>query len=31
MGLHINLTVGMPIIKNNNLTDNNGVFLYNKM
>ena len=31
IGLHINLTVGMPIIKNNNLTDNNGVFLYNKM
>lgn len=31
IGLHINLTVGKPIIKNNNLTDNNGVFLYNKM
>lgn len=31
IGLHINLTVGRPIIKNNNLTDNNGVFLYNKM
>ena len=30
IGLHINLTVGKPIIKNDNLTDNNGVFYYNK-
>lgn len=30
IGLHINLTVGKPIIKNKDLTDENGVFLYNK-
>lgn len=30
IGLHINLTVGKPIIENNNLIDNNGVFLYNR-
>jgi len=30
IGLHINLTVGKPIIENKNLTDENGVFLYNK-
>ncbi len=30
IGLHINFTVGKPIIKNNNLTDENGIFLYNK-
>jgi len=30
IGLHINLTVGRPIIKNSNLTDSNGIFLYNK-
>lgn len=26
----MNLTVGRPIVKNSNLTDNNGMFLYNK-
>ena len=30
VGLHINLTVGKPIIPNANLTDEQGVFLYNK-
>ena len=30
IGLHINLTVGKPIIENKDLTDENGVFLYNK-
>ena len=30
IGLHINLTVGKPIIKNNNLIDENGLFLYNR-
>lgn len=30
IGLHVNLTVGRPIVKNSNLTDNNGIFLYNK-
>ncbi len=30
IGLHINLTVGKPIIENKNLTDESGVFLYNK-
>ena len=30
IGLHINLTVGKPIIPNDNLTDEKGVFLYNK-
>lgn len=30
IGLHINFTVGKPIIKNNHLTDEKGIFLYNK-
>ena len=30
IGLHINLTVGMPVIENNNLIDENGLFLYNR-
>lgn len=30
IGLHINLTVGKPLIKNERLTDENGVFLYNR-
>ena len=30
IGLHINLTVGKPIIENKNLVDDNGVFLYNR-
>ena len=30
IGLHINLTVGKPIINNKNLVDDNGAFLYNK-
>lgn len=30
IGLHINLTVGKPILKNSNLVDENGVFLSNK-
>lgn len=30
IGLHINLTVGKPIIKNSNLIDNEGVFYYNR-
>lgn len=30
IGLHINLTVGKPILENLNLVDNNGIFLYNK-
>ena len=30
IGLHINLTVGKPIINNKNLVDENGTFLYNK-
>ncbi len=29
VGLHINLTVGKPLIKNMRLTDENGIFLYN--
>ena len=29
IGLHINFTVGKPIINNKNLVDDNGVFLYN--
>lgn len=30
IGLHINLTVGKPILKNDNLVDENGLFLYNR-
>lgn len=30
VGLHVNLTVGKPIIPNPVLTDENGVFLYNR-
>ena len=30
IGLHINFTVGKPIIENSNLTDNNGNFLGKK-
>ena len=30
IGLHINLTVGKPILKNDNLINNNGQFYYNK-
>lgn len=30
IGLHINLTVGKPIIKNNNLVNKEGVFYYNR-
>ena len=30
LGIHINLTVGKPITENPLLTDENGVFLYNK-
>lgn len=30
IGLHINLTVGKPIIKNSNLADNEGVFYRNR-
>ena len=30
IGLHINLTVGKPIIPNNNITQDNGIFYYNK-
>lgn len=30
VGLHTNLTVGKPVIENPNLTDENGVFLYNR-
>ena len=30
IGLHINLTVGKPIIQNRNLVDNNGFFNYNR-
>lgn len=30
IGLHINLTVGKPIIKNKNIIDSEGIFLYNK-
>lgn len=30
IGLHVNLTVGKPIIKNKNLTDSEGKFLYNR-
>lgn len=30
IGLHINLTVGKPILDNINLADENGVFLYNR-
>lgn len=31
IGLHVNLTIGKPIIKNENLTNNEGIFLYNKL
>jgi len=31
IGLHINFTVGKPIINNKNLVDNNGVLLYNRI
>lgn len=30
IGLHVNLTVGKPILKNDNLIDENGLFLYNR-
>lgn len=30
IGLHINLTVGKPILQNDNLINNNGYFYYNK-
>lgn len=30
VGLHINLTVGKPIIPNDHMTDEQGVFLYNR-
>lgn len=30
IGLHINLTAGKPIIENNNLIDETGLFLYNR-
>lgn len=30
VGLHINMTVGKPVIANDNLTQENGDFLYNK-
>ena len=30
VGLHFNLTIGQPLTKNSLLTDENGVFLYNK-
>lgn len=30
IGLHINLTVGKPIITNDNIVDENGVFYYNR-
>ena len=30
IGLHANLTLGKPIIKNENITDEDGYFLYNK-
>lgn len=30
IGLHINFTVGKPILNNKNLVDDNGVFLYNR-
>lgn len=30
IGLHINLTVGKPIIENCNLVDNEGIFYYNR-
>ena len=30
IGLHVNLTVGKPVIKNDNLMDENGVFYYNR-
>ena len=30
IGLHINLTAGKPILKNSNLTDEEGKFLYNQ-
>ena len=30
IGLHINLTIGKPVLKNSNLTDEDGVFLYNR-
>ena len=31
IGLHINLTIGKPIVDNNNLTDDKGMFLYNRL
>ena len=31
IGLHINFTVGKPVINNKNLVDDNGVFLYNRI
>lgn len=31
IGLHVNLTVGYPIIENCNLTNSDGKFLYNKL
>ena len=31
IGLHINFTIGKPIINNKNLVDDNGVFLYNRI
>ncbi len=30
IGLHINLTVGKPIVPNDNIVDENGVFYYNR-
>ena len=30
IGLHVNLTVGKPIIANRNLMDDNGIFYYNR-
>jgi predicted glycoside hydrolase/deacetylase ChbG (UPF0249 family) len=30
IGLHVNLTVGKPIIENSNLVDDDGTFLYNR-
>lgn len=30
IGLHVNLTVGKPILKNGNIVDEQGVFYYNK-
>lgn len=31
IGLHVNLTAGKPVLKNSNLVDGNGIFLYNKL